>query len=365
MNGVTGAGRSLAGPRHADYAQVVSSTWESATLSRVALAPDALADEVATDLCEPSRNVSEVIVECLETLDATLELDASELLADHLRWQVARLSVVAPQMTHDEVVTAICSAIERHAGSGVLEEVERHLRGAVAAAGDEQPEVPPPLTAPARAYLDHVLRGERDAAVDVVLDEVARGTDAQDILLEVLQPVQIEIGKLWEQGRASVAHEHLCTAVTQLCMSMLWPRINAGASDGDRTVVATSVGGEAHEIGIRIVADLLKRDGWRTFYLGADVPASDVVGMLVEQRADVLAVSATMAGHVPAVRRLVDAVRDDPACADVKVVVGGRPFLVAPRLAKAVGADGLAPDAAEAVAVCNALVSRTRARLGS
>ncbi len=328
------------------------------------MAPGALADEVATDLCEPSSIVTDVIVECLETLDAALELDASELLTDQLRWQVARLAVVAPQMTHDEVVTAICSALERHAGAGILDEVERHLRQALTVVHEEPGDADQPLTPPARAYLDHVLRGERDAAVDVILDEVARGTDAQDILLDVLQPVQVEIGRLWEQGRASVAHEHLCTAVTQLCMSMLWPRLNAGASEGDRTVVATSVGGEAHEIGIRIVADLLKRDGWRTFYLGASVPATDVVAMLVEQRADVLAVSATMAGHVPSVRRLVEAVRDEPRCAGVKVVVGGRPFVVAPRLAKAVGADGLATDAAQAVEVCNALVSPPRDREG-
>lgn len=343
----------------------MSAHWESATLSRVAVDPAVLADEVATDLCEPSRTVTEVIVECLETLDASLELDASELLAAHLRWQVARLAVVAPRMSHDEVVTAICAALERHAGPEVLEDVERHLRTALTAAGEEPEAADPPLSPQAQAYLDHVLRGERDAAVDVVLDEVARGTDAQDILLDVLQPVQVEIGRLWEQGRASVAHEHLCTAVTQLCMSMLWPRLNDGAGRPDRTVVATSVGGEAHEIGIRIVADLLRRDGWRTFYLGADVPASDVVAMLLEQRADVLAVSATMAGHVPAVRRLLDAVREEPRCADVKVVVGGRPFLVAPRLAKAVGADGLAPDAAEAVELCNALVSSARARTAS
>jgi MerR family transcriptional regulator, light-induced transcriptional regulator len=343
----------------------MSAQWESVTLSRVAVPPAALADEVATDLCEPSRIVTEVLVECLETLDAALELDASELLADHFRWQVTRLAVVAPHLTQDEVVSAICAALEQHAGPGVLHEVERHLRTAVAAAGEQPASVDPPLSRKAQAYLDHVLRGERDAAVDIVLDEVARGTDAQDILLDVLQPVQIEIGRLWEQGRASVAHEHLCTAVTQLCMSMLWPRLNEGAHHHDRTVVATSVGGEAHEIGVRIVADLLKRDGWRTFYLGGGVPASDVVSMLLEQRADVLAVSATMAGHVPAVRRLIHAVRDEPRCVDVKVVVGGRPFLVVPRLGKAVGADGLAPDAADAVGLCNALVSQTRSSSAS
>jgi methanogenic corrinoid protein MtbC1 len=338
----------------------VTAHWESATLSHVAVPPAVLAEEVATDLCEPSRIVTEVIDECLETLDAALELKASELLADHLRWQAGRLAVVAPQVTDDEVIAAIASALRRHAGPEVIEEVQRQLRSALAAAAEEPGETDPPLPPKAQGYLDHVLRGERDAAVDIVLDEVARGTDAQDVLLNLLQPAQIEIGRLWEQGRASVAHEHLCTAVTQLCMSMLWPRLNEGAHTDDRTVVATSVGGEAHEIGVRIVADLLKRDGWRTFFLGANVPASDVVTMLLEQRADVLAVSATMAGHVPAVRRLINAVHDDPRCADVKVVVGGRPFMVAPRLAKAVGADALASDAAQAVGVCNALVTQAR-----
>src|ERR687889_1461331 len=96
----------------------VTAHWESATLSHVAVPPAVLAEEVATDLCEPSRIVTEVLVECLETLDAALELDASELLADHVRWQAARLAVVAPQLTHGEVVAAVSAALERHAGPG-------------------------------------------------------------------------------------------------------------------------------------------------------------------------------------------------------------------------------------------------------
>ncbi len=343
----------------------MTARWESATLSQVAVPPAVLAEEVATDLCEPSRIVTEVIEECLETLDAALELEACELLADHLRWQAGRLAVVAPHLTEDELVAAISAAVGRRGSAEVVAQVQRQLHGALAAVREEPGATDPPLPQKAQAYLEHVLRGDREAAVDIVLDEVARGTDAQEVLLNLLQPAQIEIGRLWEQGRASVAHEHLCTAVTQLCMSMLWPRLNEGAHADDRTVIATSVGGEAHEIGVRIVADLLKRDGWRTFFLGASVPASDVVEMLLEQRADVLAVSATMAGHVPAVRRLIDVVRQEPRCADVKVVVGGRPFLVAPRLGRAVGADALAPDAAQAVAVCNALVAQTRSSVGS
>src|SRR3712207_5724723 len=99
--------------------------------------PVVLAEEVATDLCEPSRIVTEVIEECLETLDAALDLEAWELLADHLRWQTGRLAVVAPQVTDDEVVAAISSALGRHGGAEVLEQAQRQLRSALTAAGQE------------------------------------------------------------------------------------------------------------------------------------------------------------------------------------------------------------------------------------
>ena len=46
------------------------------------------------------------------------------------------------------------------------------------------------------------------------------------------------------------------------------------------------VAGETHEIGTRMVADLLELAGWDTIYLGGNVPISDVVQVLVEHQAD-------------------------------------------------------------------------------
>jgi methylmalonyl-CoA mutase cobalamin-binding domain/chain len=118
--------------------------------------------------------------------------------------------------------------------------------------------------------------------------------------------------------------------------------------------VATSVGSEAHEIGIRMISDLLEQAGWRTSYLGAGVPPADVVEQVALQRADVLAVSATMAGHIRGVRELIAMLRSDPRCARVRVLVGGRPFTINPRLAAMLGADGWAPGAQEALELCRA-----------
>jgi methanogenic corrinoid protein MtbC1 len=105
-----------------------------------------------------------------------------------------------------------------------------------------------------------------------------------------------------------------------------------------------------------MVADLLEHEGWDTTDLGAAASSAPVIDALVDRRAHVLAISASMPEHVRAVAALVAAVRNDPRTAHVKIVVGGRPFLVAPDLAADLGADGWAHDARETVALCSRLM---------
>lgn len=93
----------------------------------------------------------------------------------------------------------------------------------------------------------------------------------KSIYLEVLQPVQREIGNLWQTNEVSVAQEHYCTAATQLIMGRLYPYLHLAPRNGKRVVVAC-VGGELHEVGARMVADILEMEGWDSYYLGANTP---------------------------------------------------------------------------------------------
>ena len=106
----------------------------------------------------------------------------------------------------------------------------------------------------------------------------------RDVYLHVFQRSQYEIGRLWQSNQISVAQEHLCTAATQLIMSQLYPFI-FGTERRNRRVVAACVGGDLHEIGIRMVADFFEMDGWDTFYLGANVPITDIVQTVIDRRA--------------------------------------------------------------------------------
>ena len=116
----------------------------------------------------------------------------------------------------------------------------------------------------------------------------------------------------------------------------------------DKRLVAACVSGDLHEIGLRMVTDLLELDGWDTCYLGANVPLKGIVETVAKQRAQVLALSATMGFHLGPLTQTIELLRRDPALADVKVIVGGRPFLVEPSLYQAIGADAMATNAEEA-----------------
>jgi len=206
----------------------------------------------------------------------------------------------------------------------------------------------------ARQYLRLLLGAERHAAGRLILEAVDSGVPLKDVYLHVFQASQREIGRLWQMNQLSVAQEHYCTAATQLIMAQLYPRIFRTEKSG-RRLVATSIAGELHEIGARIISDFFEMEGWDTYYLGANSPTPAVLQALADRKADVLAVSATMTFHVRAVAELIGAVRASENLGGVKVVVGGYPFNVEPELWERVGADAYAADASGAVAAAERL----------
>lgn len=210
-----------------------------------------------------------------------------------------------------------------------------------------------PLADLAQDYTEALLAGKRQAASEMIMAAVAQGVTISDIYLHVFAWSQQEIGRLWQMNEISVAQEHYCTAVTQSIMSQLYPHIFATEKSG-RTLVAASVGGNLHEIGIRIVTDMLEMDGWDTYYLGANTPAESVLDSIDRYNADLIAISATLTLQVSKVAALIERVRQHAP--NVNILVGGIPFNIDTQLWQRVGADGYAADARQALQVADKLV---------
>jgi methanogenic corrinoid protein MtbC1 len=197
-------------------------------------------------------------------------------------------------------------------------------------------------------YLAALLAGDRRVALVVVDDAIRAGVGIRGLYLEVFQPAMGEVGRLWQENRITVADEHLATAITQAAMARLYDQVFAGSAAPGPLLVAACADQERHEMGLRMICDVLEMEGWDTVFLGASVPVEDLVRMVLDREPQVVALSASITPHLARVRAAVDAIRRAVPEGGPVIVVGGRAFADDPALAGRLGADLTARDALEA-----------------
>jgi methanogenic corrinoid protein MtbC1 len=169
----------------------------------------------------------------------------------------------------------------------------------------------------------------------------------------VFQKTQQEIGRLWQLNQISVAQEHFCSAATQMIMAQLYPMLFKGELKQKHVIVAC-VGGELHELGARMVADIFELEGWDSYFIGANTPIRDLLKTISEKKVPLVALSVTMTYHLSELKEYIRELHKSSS--NLKIMVGGYPFNVTPTLWQKVGADAWAPDAVQAVQVAETLL---------
>ncbi|TCT16016.1 methanogenic corrinoid protein MtbC1 [Natranaerovirga pectinivora] len=205
-------------------------------------------------------------------------------------------------------------------------------------------------------YIHALLSNNKDLGIKIILDAFHQGVNVQDIYMKILEPSLKEVGRLWECNQVHVGQEHYFTEITQSIMSKLY--LDTTSVDSKKhKIITMAVNGEYHQIGIRMVTNLLELDGWKTYYLGVNIPSDSIIKMIVKEKADVLAISATMPFNVNSVTALINTIRLTKSCSNVKVMVGGNAFNTNVDLWQKIGADAYAGNGIDAVKIANKLVT--------
>lgn len=207
----------------------------------------------------------------------------------------------------------------------------------------------------AKEYLDLLIAGDREKASELVNTAIHDGVSIRDIYLSVFKPCLYEVGRLWQTGQITVAHEHFISAATQMIMSELYPQIRKLMPKNGKVAIAACVSGELHEIGLRMGADILEMEGWQTFYLGANMPALSIIDMIKDKKAQLLILSCCLPINAPALRELISIVKERLGDG-VKIIIGGYTISNNPAYAASFGADAAATDAGEIISLANILV---------
>ncbi|MGK5681914.1 cobalamin B12-binding domain-containing protein [Actinoplanes sp. URMC 104] len=192
-------------------------------------------------------------------------------------------------------------------------------------------------------FLTLVGEGDEYGAVEVVDELLDGGVPPQRIMIDLIGGTQARVGELWAANRWSVAREHAATAISERALAAVAARTNVRPSRGRVTIAC--VDGEWHALPTRILAEMLRLDGWRVDFLGANVPGPHLVTHLHQTGPDVVALSCMIATRLPRAHAAITACR----AAGVPVIAGGPGFGPGGRYAQRLGADAWAAGAEEAV----------------
>ncbi|MFW5645580.1 MAG: cobalamin B12-binding domain-containing protein [Bacteroidota bacterium] len=172
-------------------------------------------------------------------------------------------------------------------------------------------------------YLSSLLLGEKFTCRLIVQNLIEDDIELKDLYLNLFQRSLYEVGELWENNRITVATEHLVTTITSNLMTLAYPLIFNTEKIGRKAIV-TAITNEYHQIGARMVADLMELQGWDTFFLGSNTPIKDLEEMIREKEHDYLALSVAIYFNMSKLEEILN--RINKKFPDLQIIIGGQAF---------------------------------------
>ncbi len=213
-----------------------------------------------------------------------------------------------------------------------------------------------------------VIDGEDQAAAQLAQEALEAGLEPLQILNAGLMAGAQVVGERFEEGSYFLPELMLAGRALKAAMELLTPALKEALAGAERAddlgkVVLATVQTDIHDIGKNMVGAMLSGVGFEVVDMGVDVPIKDIIAKAGEVGADIIACSALLTTSAPFMRDLLNLLQDMGLRQRYVVLVGGA--AVSPDFAAAIGADGTAPNAVEAVKEARRLLRQRRAGSGS
>lgn len=194
-----------------------------------------------------------------------------------------------------------------------------------------------------------LVRGKHEASLRLVRGASDEPRSYVEIAAHALQPAMYEVGRLWQEGKVSVAQEHLATGTAQFVLAEILGD-QAFAEPTEKTAVIACVETNHHGLGVRMLGDAMMIAGWDVQVLGANTPTRDIVEHVGSVEPDVLGLSVSLPQQLELARKTIERVRAEMGSAAPVIMVGGLAVNQVEGIWKRFGADIWTPDVELAIA---------------
>jgi 5-methyltetrahydrofolate--homocysteine methyltransferase len=201
---------------------------------------------------------------------------------------------------------------------------------------------------------EYVINGSDDEVVVFIQDALAKGVDSSSILNDGLILPMKEVGNRFEAGEFFVPEMLIAARAMEAGLDILRPRLLESGIKPVATAVIGTVRGDLHDIGKNLVGMMLEGAGFNVIDLGADVSPQEFVDSTLENKPQIVGMSALLTTTMMAMQETIQAFSEHNLREQTKIIVGGAP--VTQDFADKIGADGFAPDAAAAARLASQLV---------
>jgi 5-methyltetrahydrofolate--homocysteine methyltransferase len=152
----------------------------------------------------------------------------------------------------------------------------------------------------------------------------------------------------------------MSTEAFRMAIEIIEPHLSAGQLGTAGNVVIGTVAGDMHNLGKKIVIDILRCANFDVIDLGEDVPVATFIDKVKAIKPDILGLGCYMTTTMPEMANIITELGHSGLRSSVKVIVGGVP--ISQEFADEIGADAWGKDAFDAVKKAEQLVKQAGMR---
>lgn len=172
-------------------------------------------------------------------------------------------------------------------------------------------------------YFNCLLKGDRKECMKIVSALFDQNADIKEVYTDLFQTSLYQVGKLWEQNKISVAREHMATSITENAMLLAYPHLFGREETKGKAIISCMVN-EFHQVGAKMIADILEMNGWTTRFLGANTPTGDLFSLIDEDDPQMVGLSMSIYSHMPRLIEVIEKLVD--LYPHLPILVGGQAF---------------------------------------
>lgn len=174
-------------------------------------------------------------------------------------------------------------------------------------------------------FLDALLNFDLNKALQISHEYIKKDVDIKSFWEHIILPALYSVGNKWANGEISVGEEHTATSICQRIMSEHYEKVIKHIKYNKNILVTTSPN-ELHEVGTRMLADILELNGYEVTYLSSGTTKEEILDTIYNEDIKYAVISTTLVSNIEKTKDLVAAIREQFTKNPPKIIVGGQAY---------------------------------------